>query len=370
MNILTNNSLHSLRSTLSNMCKVTKCKRKWREHARIIVCRLDSGVLTLLFLSATIAALIVSDEKLTISSSSLLMSNKMTTSLRSIIELSNLVLFGFFERWFVLELVHFIEEFLEVRRQRTQAALKHQDKDGSPYFERSKMASTVKGRGLPLTKGIRDKDFASAQSKPWLHNKFALMWTVAVLLPLDLISQRAEDADKTPQPVVSSPRGVIEFSFIQLIKSLTLGLLIIDLVLGTAHMLSHKGPFQKYLYKFHSKHHSRHHNYSSVKYVGNPFDLEVFLTQVLYAFLPRIMGLDVVTGIILINLFSLQLLLEHSGYTKIFSLSQHHEAHHRFGDVAFYHFPLVELFLGNMPSLEQQRSVSQLDVNKESTEVE
>lgn len=279
---------------------------------------------------------------------------------RSIIELSNLVLFGFFERWIVLELMHFIEEFIEHQRQRSQAAVKYEkSQHGSPVERTPKTAAsstTVKEHlllSLPLSKKIRDEDFASAQSKPWLHNKFALIWTAVVLLPLDLINyDLVEDA---------AHHDVIEFSFIQLIKSLVLGLLIIDVVLGTAHMLSHKGPFRNFLWRFHAKHHTRRHNYAAVKYVGNPFDLEVFLTQVLYAFLPRLMGLDVVTGIILINLFSLQLLLEHSGYTKIFSLSQHHEAHHRFGDVAFYHFPLVEFFLGKMPSLEQQHSVTRCD---------
>ena len=90
-------------------------------------------------------------------------------------------------------------------------------------------------------------------------------------------------------------------------------LFVIDVILGTAHMMSHKGPFVKYLYRYHVQHHSRHHNYSSVKYVGNSFDFEVILTQVCYAFLPRVLGLDVWTGIFLINLFSLQLLLEHCG---------------------------------------------------------
>ena len=140
-------------------------------------------------------------------------------------------------------------------------------------------------------------------------------------------------------------------------KQLFLGLIVIDLILGTAHLASHRGPLKKYLFKFHAHHHERHQNFPAVKYVGNPFDFEVFLTQVCFAFIPRLLGFDVITGVILINLFSLQLLLEHTGY-RIFHLAQHHEAHHRYGGVAFYHFPLVEMVLGKMPSFDQLQRLS------------
>mmetsp|Transcript_15287 Transcript_15287/g.19930 ORF Transcript_15287/g.19930 Transcript_15287/m.19930 type:complete len:146 (-) Transcript_15287:196-633(-) len=136
-------------------------------------------------------------------------------------------------------------------------------------------------------------------------------------------------------------------------KEILLGHFLVDLVLGTAHMLSHKSPLKEVLFKYHAKHHSRHSKYLSVKYVGNPFYFEVFLTQICFAFLPRFMGIDVWTGIFLVNFFSVQLLLEHSGCINIFALSQHHEMHHNYGNVAFYHFPLVEIFLGRMPSLKQ-----------------
>jgi hypothetical protein len=258
---------------------------------------------------------------------------------RIMLEICNLFGFGFLERWVILEVVHYLEE---------------------------ERALTTKWSALPLSKSVRDRDFQQAQSKPWLHNKIAMFLTISVLVPLDLIARSFDDvlhlneAEKRSL-VTSISTGATNWSQIndvlfskgKLCKDLLIGLLIIDMILGTAHMLSHKGPFKKYLSKYHMKHHNRHHNYSSVKYIGNPLDFEVVLTQLCYAFLPRLLGYDIWTGILLIDIFSLQLLLEHSGYTSLFALAQHHEMHHNHGNVAFYHFPLTEIFLGSMPSLMQ-----------------
>ena len=187
-----------------------------------------------------------------------------------------------------------------------------------------------------------------------LHNKMAILLAIGVLLPFDLVRAYCKHVYDLSSwtPSALHLHGV-EFEVRKLCKDLLVGLFVIDVILGTAHKLSHEGPIKKYLFRYHAQHHTRHHNYSAVKYVGNPFDLEVVLTQVCYAFLPRVLGLDVWTSIFLIDLFSLQLLLEHTGCTKLFALSQHHEMHHNHGNVAFYHFPLTELILGKMPSLKQ-----------------
>jgi len=142
----------------------------------------------------------------------------------------------------------------------------------------------------------------------------------------------------------------------QLCLSVTKGLLILDLILGTAHMLAHKGPFKRWLWTYHMKHHTQPRNYSAVKYHGEALDLEVLLTQVCYAFLPRILGMDVVTGMVLVNWFSFQLLLEHTGFS-CFYLSLHHEIHHRFASVAYYHFPLWEMLFGCLPKPHQLAEV-------------
>lgn len=186
--------------------------------------------------------------------------------------------------------------------------------------------STAIRKSLPLSKTIRDKDFQQAQSQPWFHNKTAVLLTITVLLPFDLIA-RGNRSNYTPVCGIlqaydhESCWAVVEFDMKKFGKEILLGLFLVDLILGAAHMLSHKGPLKEILFKYHAKHHSRHSNYSSVKYVGNPFDFEVFLTQICFAFLPRFIGIDVWTGIFLVNFFSLQLLLEHSGYINIFALS-------------------------------------------------
>ena len=67
--------------------------------------------------------------------------------------------------------------------------------------------------------------------------------------------------------------------------------------------------------------------------------------------------MDLVTGIILINWFSLQLVIEHTGYS-CFYVAQYHEVHHRYGFVAYYHFPLWEMLLGRLPTAGQITALS------------
>ena len=67
--------------------------------------------------------------------------------------------------------------------------------------------------------------------------------------------------------------------------------------------------------------------------------------------------MDLVTGIILINWFSLQLVIEHTGYS-CFYVAQYHELHHRYGFVAYYHFPLWEMLLGRLPTAGQITALS------------
>jgi hypothetical protein len=245
---------------------------------------------------------------------------------RVVIELINLISIGFIERWVILPMLQCFDET-------------------------TTMASKLRFREkLPFDKMIRDKEYNEAQQKPWLHNKFAVLWLLCVFVPFDVFFRKEVDA-------ISSAGTMVTLSAKQLLKQLLFGLIVIDFILGTAHLASHRGPFKKYLSKFHAPHHTRHQNFAAVKYIGNPFDLEVFLTQVCFAFIPRLLGFDVLTGAILVDVFSLQLLLEHTGYS-IFSVSQHHEAHHRYGSVGFYHFPLVEMVFGRMPSLKQLEHLS------------
>ena len=268
--------------------------------------------------------------------------NLPTCPSRIMIEFVNLAVFGFLERWIVLKFLHVAEEGFENVSMKISGT------------SSSKKTSRIMTRALPLSKAIRDQDFKRAQSQPWFHNKMAILLAIGVLLPFDLVRAYCKHVYDLSSwtPSALHLHGV-EFEVRKLCKDLLVGLFVIDVILGTAHKLSHEGPIKKYLFRYHAQHHTRHHNYSAVKYVGNPFDLEVVLTQVCYAFLPRVLGLDVWTSIFLIDLFSLQLLLEHTGCTKLFALSQHHEMHHNHGNVAFYHFPLTELILGKMPSLKQ-----------------
>jgi len=202
---------------------------------------------------------------------------KLPTSFSRIgLEMLNLIVFGFLERWVILYVMHCMEE-------------------GSFDDAFMKIIGMSTRRALPLSKRIRDEDFRRAQSQPWLHNKIALVLTVSVLLPLDLATDgffgRPLTSGTFPS-IVSVCTAIhqsnwvnVEFPIMKFCKDFLMGLFFIDIILGTAHMLSHKGPLKKALYKYHAEHHSRHHNYSSVKYIGNPFDLEVFLTQVCFALL-------------------------------------------------------------------------------------
>lgn len=205
-----------------------------------------------------------------------------------------------------------------------------------------------KGGMLPDTaeERARLQREASTSHAPLLHNKNALIMTLAFLCPMEYAKGCfAKTATvMQPPPEIPSLKG--------LLASVLIGLIIIDLILGTAHLVSHRGVLKKQLWPYHARHHKKHRNYAAVKFFGEPFDLEVFLTQACYAFLPRALGLDVVTGMILINWFSFQLLLEHTGYSCLY-VAGFHEAHHRYGNVAFYHFPLLECLFGRMPTAVQ-----------------
>lgn len=246
---------------------------------------------------------------------------------RALVELANLIIQGVVERILILPLVTYLDE--------------------------ANITSAIRFTPLPDTKVERYEKYREASEipAPFLHNKNAILMNLIVLLPLEygnLLTNFAKgEVEMTSATSISSK---------QLCQSLLFGLLIIDLILGTAHKISHRGTFKCYLWPFHARHHTQYYNYASVKFCGEPFDLEVFLTQFCYAFLPRILGMDVLTGMILVNAFSIQLLVEHTGY-RCFYLSYFHEAHHRYGSVAFYHFPVWELLFGKMPSLSQFRSL-------------
>mmetsp|Transcript_39279 Transcript_39279/g.127120 ORF Transcript_39279/g.127120 Transcript_39279/m.127120 type:complete len:248 (+) Transcript_39279:564-1307(+) len=151
--------------------------------------------------------------------------------------------------------------------------------------------------------------------------------------------------------------GVFNVNAKHAVCMLCVGMLTFDLVLGTAHLVSHRGFLKPFLWPFHHRHHTQHHNSPAVKFCGEPYDLEVFLTQCLYALLPRMLGLDVLCGTLLVDLFGIELLIEHTGYS-IFYVSQFHEAHHRYGSVAFYHFPVFEMLFGKMPTAMQIRDLN------------
>lgn len=318
------------------------------KHIVFMVCRLDTIIAIALILKAFAVA---EEEGFLFDPHVTFTLNLPTNHTRIMIEIINLAAFGFFERWIVLELLHFLEEEFE--------------KVSKKISRTSKINGARKS--LPLSKSIRDADFKLAQAQPWFHNKMAILLVIGVLFPINLYRTYNNKDHGSFSSWIQEQASLnldlhrVEFEVRKLCKDLIVGLFVIDVILGTAHMMCHKGPFVKYLCRYHAQHHSRHHNYSSVKYVGNSFDFEVILTQVCYAFLPRVLGLDVWTGIFLINLFSLQLLLEHSGCTRLFALSQHHEMHHNHGNVAFYHFPLTELVLGRMPSLKQLQDSSHHD---------
>lgn len=244
--------------------------------------------------------------------------NLQTSCPRVVVELANLLIIGFIERWVVL------------------AAM--------TYFDEHGLTTSLRSRALPHSKQDRLSELSRAMASAWLHNKNAIIACVLVLLPLDLTQGITVET--------------IHISAKTLWKHLLVGMLVLDLILGTAHMLSHQGWLKRHLWPFHATHHSQHVNYPTVKYIGQPFDLEVFLTQMSYAFLARSLGFDVFTGMMLIDGFGLQLLLEHSGYCKYSALAQHHEAHHRYGSVAFYHFPVVECLLGRMPTPAQLEVIS------------
>lgn len=247
---------------------------------------------------------------------------------RTFVELANLVIQGVIERTLILPFVTYLDE--------------------------ANFTSSIRFTPLPDTKAERNKQFqeASTMPAPFLHNKNAILMNLIVLLPLEIGTLLRNNG--TGEVTMTSATSTLTFK--QLCKSLLFGLVIIDLTLGTAHMISHRGALKRHLWPFHARHHTQHYNYASIKFCGEPFDLEVFLTQFCYAFLPRLLGMDVLTGIVLVNAFSIQLLVEHTGY-RCFYLSYFHEAHHRYGSVAFYHFPVWEVLFGKMPSLSQFRNL-------------
>jgi len=221
------------------------------------------------------------------------------------------------------------------------------------YADESGWTKALRFRPLPGTRTSRDAllEDATQLPSPLLQNKNALLFTLAIIIPGDWLRGGGEDA------LQGMGVGTYYVTAKGICLSVVLGLVVLDLILGTAHMLSHTRRFKCVLWKHHARHHTQHFNYAAVKFHGEPYDFEVFLTQVCYAFLPRILGMDLVTGMIMINWFSLQLVLEHTGYS-CFYLAQLHEAHHRYGSVGFYHFPLWEMLLGRLPTAEQVTAMS------------
>lgn len=253
---------------------------------------------------------------------------------RAFVELANLVIQGVVERALILPLV--------------------------TYMDETNITSTIRFAPLPDTKAERNEQFqeGSKMPAPFLHNKNAILMNLIILLPLE-IGKNLLSNYGTGEVAMSNAISTLTLK--QICKSLLLGLVIIDLILGTAHKISHRGALKCHLWPFHARHHTHRYNYASIKFCGEPFDLEVFLTQFCYAFLPRLLGMDVFTGMILVNAFSIHLLVEHTAY-RCFYLSYFHEAHHRYGSVAFYHYPVWEILFGKMPSLSQFRGLHLSDV--------
>ena len=239
------------------------------------------------------------------------------------VEITNLLLQGIVERLVLLPIIASVDE--------------------------SGGTSLIRILALPGTRDKRQKlmNAAAQFSSALMHNKNAILMALVILTPMDWMRHSGAELEACPTPNISLK---------QLCFSVTKGLLVLDLILGTAHMLAHKGPFKRWLWKYHMKHHTQPRNYSAVKYHGEALDLEVLLTQVCYAFLPRILGMDLFTGMVLVNWFSFQLLLEHTGFS-CFYLSVHHEIHHRYASVAFYHFPLWEMIFGRLPKPRQLTAV-------------
>lgn len=253
-----------------------------------------------------------------------------------VVEITNLLLQGIVERFVILPVISSVDE--------------------------SGWTSSIRILGLPGTRQKRQQivNVAARFSSALMHNKNAILMALVILAPLDWMRG-------TPCSAAESCAELDAYvSLKQLCISITKGLLILDLILGTAHLLSHKGPFKRWLWKYHKKHHGQPRNYSAVKYVGEALDLEVFLTQACFAFLPRILGMDLVTGMAMINWFSFQLLLEHTGFS-CFYLSVSHEVHHRYSSSAFYHFPLWEMLFGSLPKPHQ---LARLSGSKESRHID
>ncbi|GFH61523.1 predicted protein [Chaetoceros tenuissimus] len=169
---------------------------------------------------------------------------------RAFVELANLVIQGVVERAVMLPLF--------------------------TYMDEANMTSTIRFTPLPGTKAERNEQYleASKMPAPFLHNKNAILMNLIVLLPLE-IGKNLLSNHGTAEVAMTSATSILTLK--QLCKSLLFGLLIIDLILGTAHMISHRGALKCHLWPFH--HHTQHYNYASIKFCGEPFDLEVFLTN-------------------------------------------------------------------------------------------
>lgn len=215
------------------------------------------------------------------------------------------------------------------------------------WLDEKEWTSSFRFRPLPGESSTRADVYQGATEfrAIFLHNKNAIIMVLMFLFPFDWYHRGVKEGEFTS-------------SLKEMLMSLLLGLLVIDLVLGTAHLLSHRY-LKRWLWQFHALHHTQQENYFAVKFYGHPFDLEVLLTQCLYAFSGRLLKLDIVTSVLLVNTFSVQLLIEHSGY-KIFYISQLHEAHHRYGNVGYYHFPVWEYLFGKLPTMEQVNALSRV----------
>ena len=112
---------------------------------------------------------------------------------------------------------------------------------------------------LPGTKKERHDMFheVSSLSAALQHNKAAIFLSLIVLVPMDFIDFRMGGASNKPY----------EISLQYFCRSLLCGLLVMDFILGTAHLLSHHRLFKRWLWKYHARHHEKHINFFSVKFV-------------------------------------------------------------------------------------------------------
>ena len=132
---------------------------------------------------------------------------------RAFVELANLVIQGVVERALILPLV--------------------------TYMDETNVTSTIRFTPLPDTQAERNEQFqeASKMPAPFLHNKNAILMNLIILLPLEIGTNLLRNYGTGE---VAMTNAISTLTLKQICKSLLLGLLIIDLMLGTAHKISHR----------------------------------------------------------------------------------------------------------------------------------